>query len=174
MQLTGGRGPAHLPGQPRCALWGRLRSSRSGQGTNGPSTTGPAPRIRVSQDSLCWRIGRFRDSAMGRPSPAIAYSICSGQALHAALSTLPRGRRRSSLIHLQWTAHPRWKSRHPTVKIRMARPTGRRLGSSGIVSRAAKVQPPGRRDTDSSVNGPATWKQWDSESGRKSPAIRPS
>jgi hypothetical protein len=48
------------------------------------------------------------------------------------------------------------KSRHPTVKIQTMRSTGRRLGSSETVSRAAKVPPPDRHKIDGSVNGPAT------------------
>ena len=105
---------------------------------------------------------------------------------------------RCSLIHLQRTSPtcrsfnpaPRTTSQQPNPSAvdgpsSMEVPPPDRQDTDGSVNGPAtrkqwdsesgrKVPPPGRQDTDSSVNGPATRKQWDSESGRKSPATRPS
>jgi hypothetical protein len=123
------------------------RRSESGRGTvtNEPSssTTGPAPRIRVSPDSLCWRIRCSRDSATGRCRCSLIYlpvsrlrRLARGPApshTRKFFQPGPQGQRRSNLIYVQGTAHatahPRWKSRHPTVKIQTAR-RGQRAGDS--------------------------------------------
>jgi hypothetical protein len=57
IRLTGGRGPAHLPGQPRSAPLVLLWASRSGRGTNGPSATGP--RSKNTSQARCRSAGVY-------------------------------------------------------------------------------------------------------------------
>jgi hypothetical protein len=71
---------------------------------------------------------------------------------------------RCSLIHLQRTS-PTCRSFNPAPRTTSQQPNP----SAVDVPSSMEVPPPDRQDTDGSANGPATRKQWDSESGRKAP-----
>jgi hypothetical protein len=131
---------------------GRIGRAEARTDDYGPSTTCPAPRIKVRPDSLCWRIHCSRDSATGRRRCSLIY-LQRPSLTRCSFS--PATRTTSQQPNLSAGDGPSWMEvpppdRHDTDG--SDRPTGLRLGSSGTVSRAAKVPPPDRQDTDGAVN----------------------